>query len=86
MVAISCPNCGQIEPVTRFGFNRGGTARLRCKACSKTWTPQPNQRSLSPDKQEQILAALAERMSLRAIARTFGVGRVTVTALLKKSG
>jgi len=84
MVAIACPHCGLTEPVIRFGFNRGGTAKLRCKACVKVFTPQPNSRTLSPEKEAQILAALAERMSLRAIARTFHVSRDTASTLLQK--
>ncbi len=80
-----CPTCQKAEPVVRFGFNRGGTQRLRCKECRKTWTPHPNSRALSPHKDDLIAAALQERCSQRAIARTFKVARTTVREVLKKS-
>ena len=81
----TCPTCQRAEPVVRFGFNRGGTQRLRCKACVKTWTPHPQSRALSPEKEALIGSALQERLSQRAIARTFKVARTTVRAVLKKS-
>ena len=81
----TCPTCHLAEPAVRFGFNRGGTQRLRCKACHKTWTPHPSSRALSPEKEALITSALQERLSQRAIARTFKVARTTVREVLKKS-
>ena len=81
----TCPTCHRVEPVVRFGFNRGGTQRLRCKICRKTWTPDACSRALSPEKEALIAAVLEERCSQRAIARTFKVARTTVREVLKKS-
>jgi transposase-like protein len=81
----TCPACHQAEPVVRFGFNRGGTQRLRCQECRKTWTPHPSSRALSSEKEVLITSALQERCSQRAIARTFRVARTTVREVLKKS-
>ncbi len=69
MVAVACPACHDTAHIIKFGTNRSGSARLRCKACGKTFTPSPNSRALTPDKQEQIERALAERVSQRGIAR-----------------
>lgn len=80
-----CPQCGLAEPVVRFGFNRSGTQRLLCQQCKKTWTPQARDRSLTVEKEALITAALQERSSQRAIARTFKVARTTVREILKKS-
>ncbi len=80
-----CPQCGLLEPVIRFGLNRCGTQRLRCKACGKTWTPKARSRQLSTEKEALIVAALGERLSQRAIARTFKVAGGTVQEILKKS-
>ncbi len=80
-----CPHCGLSERVVRNGFNRGGTQRLKCGDCAKTWTPEPNTRALSAEKEALIAAALQERSSQRAIARTFKVARTTVRDILKKS-
>jgi transposase-like protein len=84
MVAILCPLCHEPEAVIKHGANRNGTARLRCKDCQKTFTPEPRPRKLSPQKEEQIVHALAERISQYGIARTFGVSRVTVHNIQKK--
>ncbi len=80
-----CPGCGYGERVVRFGFNKSGTRRLRCQGCRRIWTPAPKSRALSAEKEALIEKALQERLSQRAIARTFRVARTTVRALLKKS-
>ncbi|MBV9849261.1 MAG: IS1 family transposase, partial [Armatimonadetes bacterium] len=36
MIALSCPHCGDTD-VIKFGTNRSGTPRCRCKACAKTF-------------------------------------------------
>jgi transposase-like protein len=80
-----CPHCGQSERIVRRGFNRCGTQRLLCRECGKTWTPAGKSRELSREKEALIEKALGERLSQRAIARTLGVSRDTVRAVLKKS-
>ncbi len=80
-----CLVCDLSEPVVRFGFTPVGNQRLRCQQCKKTWTPKARSRALSPEKEALIAAALQERVSQRAIARTFKVARTTVRDLLKKS-
>ncbi len=80
-----CPVCGLSEPVVRFGFTPVGNQRLRCQACRRTWTPHARSRQLSAEKEALISAALQERLSQRAIARTFKVARTTVREILKKS-
>ena len=84
MVAVACPTCENDAPVIKFGTNRSGSARLRCKACSKTFTLSPNSRALTQDKQDQIERALAERVSQRGIARMLKVSRDTVRAVRQK--
>lgn len=82
--AFPCPYCQEAEPVVRFGTNRSGTQRLRCKACRKTFTPAPRDRSVTPEKEERIAAALSERLSQRAIARVLRVSRDTIRRTAKK--
>ena len=81
----TCPHCQQSARVVRRGFNRCGTQRLLCRDCGKTWTPEGKSRTLSAEKEALIDKALGERLSQRAIARTLGVSRDTVRAVLKKS-
>jgi Transposase and inactivated derivatives len=84
MLVVVCPFC-QGPDVIRFGTTVSGSARLRCKACKKTWSPQPKSRSLTPEKEAAIVRALAERVSQRGIARAFQVSRDTIRALRKKT-
>jgi transposase-like protein len=78
-----CPHCQQPEPVVRFGTNRSGTRRLWCKGCRKAFTPQPRDRSITPEKEGRIAAALTERLSQRAVARLLQVSRDTIRRPLK---
>ncbi len=78
-----CPNCLSLS-VRLFG-HQGGKQRYRCRACNKTWRENPNNRATDPQRKAMILAAYHERMSMRGLARTFGVSRNTVTRWLKKS-
>jgi len=80
-----CPHCDQSARVVRRGFNRNGTQRLMCRECVQTWTPHGKSRRLSSEKEALIEAALGERLSQRAIARTLSAGRETVRRVLKKS-
>jgi transposase len=84
MITLACPHCGNTTNVIKFGTNRSGSARYRCRACGKTFTPTPNSRTMTADKQEQILALLQERVSQRGIARALKVGRQTIRTLRKK--
>jgi len=84
ILTYACVRCGLSERVFRNGFNRGGSQRLKCGACGKSWTPQPKTRALSAEKEVLIVAALHERLSQRAIARTFKVARTTIRALSQK--
>jgi transposase-like protein len=84
MIALACPYCGNTKDVIKFGTNRSGTARSRCRGCGKTFTPHPHSRAMTPQKQEQILLLLQERVSQRGIARALKVGRQTIRAIRKK--
>ena len=79
------PLCQKSERVVKRGSNRNGTQRLQCQVCGVSWTPEGKSRTLSEEKAALIEKALGERLSQRAIARTLGVSRDTVRAVLKKS-
>ncbi len=82
---FACPHCKEKERVRRHGRTKQGSERLYCNVCSRTFTPHPRSRSLSAEKEQLILKALAQKTPMAAIARTFGVGRNTLYELLKKS-
>jgi DNA invertase Pin-like site-specific DNA recombinase len=82
--ALSRRREGRVAKVVRFGKNRSGTARCLCRACGKTFTPAPIDRSVTPEKEAEIERALAERLSQRGIARLLKVSRTTVSTVRKK--
>ena len=84
MIALSCPACHEVERVVRFGKNRSGTARCRCQACKKTFTPLPLSRAVTPQKEAAIERLLSERIAQRGIARALRVSRATIHAVRKK--
>jgi transposase-like protein len=75
---IVCPYCRKPDSVVRHGTTDSGTARCRCRACGKTFSPQPKSRRLTPEKRQMIERALAERLSQRAIARCYRVSFQTI--------
>lgn len=81
---ISCPDC-QGERIVRFGRTSAGHARYRCKDCGVTFSDAPP-RGLTEERKELILSAYQERMSMRGIARAFGISRNTLSRLLKEKG
>jgi transposase-like protein len=83
MVAMLCAHC-QSERLVKDGFSSRGKQRYRCRSCSRRSSENPTPRGASPEKQAQVLAALGERMSQRAAARSFKMSRDTISALLEK--
>jgi transposase len=84
-IQVVCPYCSQGEPVRRYGHNRSGSERCYCNACRRAFTLCPKSRSLSEDKAQMILNALAEKIPLIGVCRTFKVSPNTVYKLLKKT-
>jgi transposase-like protein len=83
---VTCPYCHKAEPVLRHGKNRrGGSTRYRCKDCKRTFTLEPNPRLLTPEKEQRIIDALSERLSIEAVARLLKVSKATIYPVLKKT-
>jgi transposase-like protein len=85
LTVTSCPHCHQSESVVRYGYNRGGSAKCRCKVCNKIFTPKPNLRQTTPQTEQRILRALEERLSIEATARLLQVAKKTIYTVLKKN-
>jgi transposase-like protein len=83
-IPLACPHCQKAEPVIKHGTSRAGTQRYRCLDCNKTFAKTPKSRQLSPQIQDAIQRALAERMSKNAIKRTFKVAWNTIDNIEKK--
>ena len=85
MVTISCPHCRDDKALPKHGTNRAGTARCRCMNCSKTFTLNPIERNITPQKEAAILRHLEERTTIGGICRALQVSPNTIYATLKKS-
>jgi transposase-like protein len=83
MVALLCVYC-QSPQLSKDGFSRQGKQRYRCGRCGRRSCENPTPRGLSADKEAQVFSALNERMSQRAVARTFKISRNTIAALIEK--
>ena len=69
-----CPRCGATH-VVRNGLTHSGTPAFRCRACDRRFVEAPRKGPVPRDTKDLIRRLLAERMSLRAIARVTGVSR-----------
>ena len=79
-----CTACGS-ERIVKNGKNVCGQQQFRCRACGASRVLAPKTRTAAPARQAEILRSVAtERLSLRAAARVFAVGRQTLSNWLKK--
>ena len=79
-----CTRCGSAH-IVKNGKNACGRQQFHCRACGACRVLQPKSRQATPARQAEVLRAVAtERLSLRAAARVFGVGRNTLTGWLQK--
>jgi transposase-like protein len=69
-----CPRCGQTH-VTRAGTTHTGVPSFRCKGCGRRFVADPKKGPVGDDRKELVRRLLAERLSLRAIARATGLSR-----------
>lgn len=86
MIAPACRH----ENVKRFGHDRHGHQRFRCKDCGLTWiekSPQPIG-NMRIDHRKAVLALrmLLEGNSLRSVERLLGISHATILKLLETVG
>lgn len=85
---MQCSNCE--SPTVRWGKDRHGNQRHRCKSCGVTVTDAPKN-PLAPmrlpmDRAVLVLSLLVEGMSIRAAERITGHHRDTIMRLLVLAG
>ena len=73
-VVPPCPRCSAAH-VVRNGPNTAGTPTFRCRQCGRRFVAAPQKGPVGEEKRSLIRRLLAERLSLRAIARAAGVSR-----------
>ena len=85
---MTCHNC-HIE-CKRFGKDRTGHQRFRCRQCSKTFSdipPRPlGDMRIPLDKALLCIQLIVEGNSIRSTERITGVHRDTILALLVRTG
>ena len=72
-----CARCGS-ERIRKNGHAENGGQRAKCLDCQRTFVLQPKGERYDQRFKDQVVAAYQDRMSLRGIARTFGVCYQTV--------
>ena len=68
----TCKNCGS-NNLIRFGKNKVGTPRCRCKDCGVCRVVSPKRVELTDERLELIAKTYQERNSTRSTGRIFGV-------------
>ncbi len=82
--APCCATCGSAALV-KSGHNSCGTQQYLCKACGAHRVLVAKSTATDPARKELVLRAVeAERLSLRAAERVFGVARQTIAKWLEK--
>src|SRR5262245_57417797 len=85
---LTCPACQ--SPAKRFGKDRKGNQRFRCRTCRKTFSERPERplgaMRLPLDRALLCLSLLCEGSSVRAVERITGTGKRTILDLLCQVG
>jgi transposase-like protein/IS1 family transposase len=84
---VNCEHCGH-EHVAKFGKDRHGLQRYRCKSCGKTFTERHalSGRQTSMTDAVRVLSMLLEGMSVRSCERLTGMHRDTILSLMLEAG
>ena len=79
----ACPSCAATH-VVRNGANQSGTPTFLCRACGRRFVEHPRHGPVPAETEALVRRLLAERLSLRAIARAAGVSRTWVQAFVNR--
>src|SRR5918912_1052814 len=82
MIAITCRKCGSVN-LRKNDRTTTGRQKFHCKDCNAYGTLDTKDQERA-DKRATVEQLHLERLSQRAIARTTGMSRMTVAAILKK--
>lgn len=83
MIAIRCRRCDSVN-LRKNGHTPSGQQKFHCKDCNAYGTLDTKEQERA-HKQATVEKLHLERLSQRAIARTTGMSRMTVAAILKKA-
>ena len=83
MIAITCRRCGSVN-LRKNGHTPSRQQKFHCTDCNAYGTLDTKEQERA-HKQATVEKLHLERLSRRAIARTTGISRMSVAAILKKS-
>lgn len=73
----TCPRCQSSEGQVKAGLNRTGSRRYLCRACRRSYTPEPKPAGYGESVRRQVLMLYAGGMGVRAAAKFAGVNHQT---------
>jgi transposase-like protein len=76
-----CPRCSAAH-VVRGGLTHNGVPSFRCRDCGRRFVERPRKGPVGDDQRKLVERLLAERLSLRAIARITGRSRSWLQAFV----
>ena len=76
-----CPRCHATH-VVRNGRTQAGSPNFLCRGCGRRFVADPKKGPVSDDRKDLVRRLLAERLSLRAIARATGLSRSWLQAFV----
>ena len=82
IITHTCPRCGS-DQLVKNGHDYKGTQKFRCNACCRYGT-LASKEPIRP-VHHFVQQALTERVSLRGLARIFGLSRTTVSRWLEQT-
>lgn len=82
---VKCPACGGAK-IVKNGFRPSGKQNYKCRGCGRQFVENPTETQISALVWRFVFAALNERVSLRAVARIFGVSLSRVAWADEASG
>ena len=80
---MKCPYCENETDQIKFGRNRSGSQKFRCKKCERFYTPEPRENGYSEEKRLQAVRMYADGNNLRRVARHLGVSPQSVANWVK---
>jgi len=84
MISVECPHC-ESENVRKHGISSSGKQRYLCQNanCGKTFQDKYSYKACEPKTRSQIYFMTINGNGIRAISRTLGIARDTVTSTLR---
>ena len=81
----SCPKCGSEEKQSKYGYNKSGTRRNKCKQCGRVYTSNAKTRAYSEEIRKSAMKTYYSGVSGRGVGKLYGMSKANVYNWIKKS-